>query len=628
MFDYKNDYIITKPTRDEQIAAHIDTSDFMISGLTIQSDILHTFGFCSKVYRSKVTVVQKSTKRMISKYLRIINNLLTLYKEDDPASKVFGDLSINTSALSDLYHIDFSAIFGCGATSWDNLSKMEVLLPVIAQETRAKYAKPPRFKYNFDKDDVEEIEDNYEPSAVEVQECKELYAKLQNWIAEQKKTGISYRKFAKRCNTMESVLVMLSEPDLADIKDDILSFKGTVGELKKFLDSYLNSQSKGTVRGHSQTIMEMECLEKQKEVAAELERNGLCFNFEGFRYYLENYTPYVIDDVLAKYNLDLYTIHSFEELRAYLYEPKRMHAIRSALGVKVRSRSRGHERKGGKWMVKSYNYEKRIEKLQNTVGEFNENDSSQRIKDLKTRLEKRKVDNEEAKKARKHAHQKYIIAQRSNNKEEINAAKREYDEMVKAANDLSKLLYASKQSLKKAKAEHKRKKTALDKIRQYREKHMEVIERVKDVVGNDSIIEKMESSFTNDIINEDSIPYSTWYFKVYGINEDVMRLITTELEHAFSSIKDSNDSRFLNYINVSSHAFLDENKNAISEFFIDYPKNGKLYKAFAKNPKFARAMMETISQTIHTRLGYYVDFDFEHSQTNVDMEKTLVGNNN
>lgn len=625
MFDYSNDYIITKPTRDEQIAARIDTSDFMISGLTIQSDILFTFGFCSKVYRSKVTTVQKSTKRKVSKYMQMFNKLLSMHSPEAPVSEVFADKDLTVTSLSDQFHIDFSAIFGCGATSWDNLAKMEVLLPIIAQETRSKYAKPPRFKYNFEDDDIEEIIDEYEPSEVEVEECKHLYVTLQKWIAEQKKLCVPYRKFAQRCAVMESVMLILNEPTFIDIKDDVINFNGTVDNLRKFIDNFLTPKACNAIHGHSQTVMENECIAKQEEVAEILSREGIDFDFNGFKYYLENYAPEVIDKLVEKYALDIYSLDSFEEMRNYFYEPRRMHAIREALGVKVRSRSLGGERKGGKWMLKSYNFDKRIKRLQDSIADFNETDSSQRIQDLKEKLEQRSKENSEAKKARKHARQRYELAKRSKDAERIENARKEYDEIIAAADSISKTLSATKTSYNKALAEHKKKKNAVAKIEEYRKKYMEVIDKVKNAVGKDtSAVEQMETSFQNNVANDDVIPYSTWSFRAYGINEDVIRMVTTELENAFSTIKDSNDARFINYINVSSHAFIDKDKNAITEFFVDYPKDSKLYKALDKNKKLSKAMLETISNSIFAKLKYHVDFDYKNVVVNVDMGSTLL----
>lgn len=624
MFNYETDYIIGRPTRDEQMAARIDTSDFMISGLTIQSDILFTFGFCSRVYRTKVATIQPSTKRKVSKYKSIIKKLLKFYPAEAHASVLMSERGETVSALSNEFGIDFQSVFACGANSWSDAYKLEVLMPVVAQETRSKYAKPQKFRYNFTTDDVEEIVDDYEPTQVEVDECKRIFLALQQWIQSNSFNQLSFKQYGLKRAAMESFNLILQETIFDDIREDLESFDGTIAKLGNTLDSYLTARSKSSVTGYAQTVMENECMAKQKEVAAILNSEGMAFDFDGFKYYLEMYTPAVIDNILQKYDLVLDTINSFAELREYLYAPEMMHRIRASLGVKLRPRSKNGERKSGKWMLKSYNYDERIKKLQESIGSFNEAESNQRIEDLKLKLERRMRENDEAKSARRAAKSRYDAAKRSKKQDLIETTKREYEDVVAAAVEISKSLSATKASFTKALSEFKKKKSAVEKIKEYREKYAGVLSQVKDIVGEKSVaIDKMEMMLNASQVQEDAIPYATWAFRCYGIDESVIRLITNELESSLSIIKDASGN---NYINVSSHAYLDEQKNAITEFFVDYPKASKLFKAFERNKKFANAMIDAISDIIFQKLNQTVDFDCKNICVNKDMTDTLGGN--
>lgn len=625
MFDYKNELILRKPNKEEQLKARIDTSDFQISGLTIQSSILHALGFCSKIYRSKTTTLQHSTKRQAKRYSVLLSKLFALFDQKDDVSALYDALKETNGTLSEKYGVEMCNLLDCGK-SWRDLCKMETLMPLCAAEVRARHAKPPKIKYRFDRDDVYEDETRereYEPTEEEVEECKKLYTRLNDFVHFKfLRKELPLKKYINKISVLDSFVSLISDPFFDQVRNEIMDFNGNIKALKRFLDKFIANGTKGTVRGHSQTILEEECIEKQEEVAKTLSDDGFPFDFEGFKYYLETYAPNVLATCYDKFGLDMDELDSFDDLREFFYAPDMMRKIRESLGVKVRARGRGQERVGNIWAVQSFNLDKKIKNLNDKLNGFNEREVNKRITQLKKKVSEREKENEQAKRARREAKSRYDTAKRRNDKD-VKKYENEYEEMVQAAQTTSKLLNAARNSLKKAISSKDKHKSAIDKVKEYTKKYSNVLEAAKSstTVGGTQMLENMEKTLKMNLLNAEDIPYSTWSFKVYDMDKDIIKLIECELEKAFSTIKGKNGED--SYINVTSYSYVDDEKNFVSEFSVDYPKNGKLYKAFENNRKLSDYMLDAINNLIKERFGRYLDFDRQHVVINVDMQKTL-----
>lgn len=613
-WNYASNFVIRKPSNEEQFNANIDTSDYQISGLTIQSKILNTLGLCPKIYRSKFTTVQYSNKRTISRFVGVVGKALGLFTSTEPASVVISCRGETTTALTERFGINLRSLLSCpGADTWDKVMKQDYLLPLIVAIVKGNH-------------DERKGGDDYEPSEELVRECKEKYVDVFEYLKTRQETGMSLKKFILRMCVLDGLFTLLEDDIFNPVRQEIMDFEGTVGELKTFVSNFLTSSCKSTERGYSRTVLEEETLKAQEKINRDLERDNLKFNFEGFKYWLNMYRPEVVQSLKDEFDLSLEEhpeIQSFEDLAKWFYEPDRMHAIRESLGVKVRARTKGDARQGVRYVINAFNYGSKIKTLNSTIGDFNEADASQRLKDLKARLEQRFNENEEAKKARHEAIIQLHEAKKSKDKALIAAKKKEYEEIVHAATVTSKLLTATKKAFKKAEADLEKKKTAIEQVREYREKYGQLIDRMKKTTNDEDrdLVYEMEQRMRLHIIEADTIPYSTWTFKAYCINEDVIRLVTEELERAFSNVKGRNGEP--SYINVTSYAYLDEEKNAVSEFHIDYPTGNKLYKAFSKNPNLSKVLIEGIDKLVHDKLGYYVDFGIDEARWNVDMNETL-----
>lgn len=614
-WDYRTDWVVRKPSNEEQFIANIDTSDYQISGLTIQSKILYVLGLCSKVYRSKYTTVQYSTKKAVGRYTSVFNKTFALFEKNDDAKKLYEMKQYTNTAMEKKFNINVRTLL-MNCSTWNEILKQEVLLPLVVAVCKGRSSEC-----------TLEGED-YEPSEELVRECKLTYIKLHDFFEEQKQSGITLKRFVTRSLILDSYFSLVEDAFFVKIHDELTDFNGTIGKLARLVDKFLAKQDKGSVRGYSRTVLEEEVLENQKKVANILEEEGMKFDYDGFKFYLNMYKPEVVQSLEDEFGLVLdeeTTITSFEELAKWFYEPERMHNIRESLGVKVRARSKGDTRQGVKWQIKSFNFDAKIKSLNDRIGDFNEEEATQRVKDLKLKVEQREKENEEAKLARHHASIRYRASKKSKDPELIEKCKKEYDEMCQSATTISKLLTASKRAYIKARDEVKKKVSALEKVREYREKYGMVISTMKKNAGNEDkdLVKNMEQNMKLQVIENDTIPYSTWTFKAYAINEDVIRVVTDELESAFSVIKEKNGQD--SCINVYSHAYLDAEKNAVSEFFVDYPKGNKLYKAFEKNPNLSNTFIEGIANEVREKLGYYVDFAPEEARWNVDMQKTLEG---
>lgn len=622
-FDYECDFILRKPTSEEQLLARIDTSDYQISGLTIQSSILFNFGFCSRVYRSKTATVQKSNRKKAARYRQIIQKLFAYYKSDDPVERLYADMDETVTNLDERYKVDLESLFHPIA-SWREAARQDILLPQVAREVKSRYAKPPKIRFNFEEDSVEEEPVLYEPSEREVAECKDLYRRMLEFVKERSAGGLTLRKWMKRAVLMDSFVSIVDDTLLAPVRDAVLSWEGSVGELGDYLMGFLDREVRETVRAHARTVMESECRERQREVAQILFQDNIPFDFDGFKYYMENYASNTCNTLQETYGLDFDTLYSFEDLARFFYEPERMHEIRRNLNVKVRARSKCGERIGNKWAVKSFNYEERMQRLKEFVGDFDEAESGRRLAEMAKRVAEREVENEEAKRARKVAKQRYDSAvERRAPQGDIEVKRREYEEIVQAAVGVSKSLSSAKAALRAAREDAERKCSAIERIREYAQKYTLVLEAAKLAVSSNAVgLDHLEREFRMQAAANDSIPYSTWSFKMDGMREDAIRAVVGELEKGFcGGLGEENP----NYVNVTAHAYLDRTGREFSEFFVDYPKNGKVYKAFEGNGKLSEALIGALSRTVGEKLGYTVVFDCEGASVNEDLEVSLAG---
>lgn len=555
--------------------------------------------------------------------------MFNLFDPKDDVSILYNALNETNSTLSDRFGVDMCSLLDCGK-SWRDLCKLETLMPLCAAEIRARHTKPPKIRYRFDRDDVYEDtpkEKEYNPTDEEVEECKKLYTRLNDFVHMKfLRKELPLKKYINKISLLDSYVSLISDAFFNPIRNEIMDFNGNIKALKRFFDNFITKETKTTVRGHSQTILENECLDKQEEVAKILASDGFPFDFEGFKYYLETYTPKVLSTCYERFGLDMDELNSFDDLREFFYAPEMMSKVRESLDVKVRARGRGQERVGNIWAVQSFNLGKKIKNLNDKLNGFNENEVNKRIKNLRKKVKEREKENEQAKRARHDAKARYDSAKRRNSKN-TEKYKKEYEEMVEAAQTTSKLLTAAKTSLKKAVTTKDRHKSAIEKVKEYTKKYSNVLEAAKSstTVGGTQMLENMEKTLKMTLLDAEDIPYSTWSFKVYDMDKDIIRLIEDELGRAFSTIKGKNGED--SYINVTSYSYLDEEKNFVSEFSVDYPKNGKLYKAFEKNRKLSDYMIDAINNLVNERFGRFLDFDRQHVIINVDMQKTLESGN-
>jgi transcription initiation factor IIE alpha subunit len=301
-------------------------------------------------------------------------------------------------------------------------------------------------------------------------------------------------------------------------------------------------------------------------------------------------------------NLETYD-GSWEDLCNYLYSPTMIAEIRNKVGVNIRARDKGTTRKGIESVDKK-KFVKIIENKKRLLGkDFSISAHEEKIKMAKKNMEIKKNLYDEGKWLLDHA-----IA---NNDEKV-------EELSNAVEVLrNKYNYAKKQ-YERACTSLTKKKEALDIIREYEQKLGILNEMMEETRSGEelSILEQEETiQAIRNQKKEKQIPYYTWRFVCDKITDSVAAQIEKVLEDNLN--KGSGINGEDGYINVTSFPM-----ERSREFFVDYPKNSNLFRAFRKKGiELSNVLIEGVARHLKTSFVHCKGETFINSP----MEKTMSG---
>ena len=362
--------------------------------------------------------------------------------------------------------------------------------------------------------------------------------------------------------------------------------------------NYLEKIETNSERGHTQTLIWNKAYKAQQRIENELGKN---FTPQMYGLYVDDYRRNLI---INEWHIDLASYKgTWEDLCNYLYSPKMMAEIRNKIGVEVRAREKSSTRKGVESMDKK-KFAKIIENNKRIVGnDFNLSEEEQKIKEAKKNLELKENQYEEGKWVLKHAI--------NNNANNIN-------ELSKAVEKLrQKYNYARKQ-YEKLCSTLNRKKEALDIIREY-EKKMGILNEFIEETRSGEEISSLEQEEIVEAIRkqkaENQIPYYTWRFVCDKIDKETASKIEEALEENLNKGNGVNGED--GYINVTAFPMTKS-----YEFFVDYPKNSNLFRAFKnKGIELSNILIDGVAK--HLKMSFVSPKG--EMFINNPMEKTLSG---
>lgn len=382
---------------------------------------------------------------------------------------------------------------------------------------------------------------------------------------------------------------------MSDYKyDENINMKTLLPLLLEYLSKI---ETKGKI-GQTQAFLWEKAWNVQQKIEKELGKN---FTPKMYALYVE---PYRLNMMNHEWHLNLETYDgSWEDLCNYLYSPTMIAEIRNKVGVNIRARDKGTTRKGIESVDKK-KFVKIIENKKRLLGkDFSISAHEEKIKMVKKNMEIKKNLYDEGKWLLDHA-----IA---NNDEKV-------EELTNAVEVLrNKYNYAKKQ-YERACTSLTKKKEALDIIREYEQKLGILNEMMEETRSGEelSILEQEETiQAIRNQKKEKQIPYYTWRFVCDKVTDSVAAQIEQALEDNLN--KGSGINGEDGYINVTSFPM-----ERSREFFVDYPKNSNLFRAFRKKGiELSNVLIEGVARHLKTSFVHCKGETFINSP----MEKTMGG---
>lgn len=408
----------------------------------------------------------------------------------------------------------------------------------------------------------------------------------------------------KHPNALVRTIARIKELDehFDNILDGMSEYKynssHSVAELMPIFNEYFDKIKASSVKGHTQTFLLDTVKKHQKNLTKRLG--------EGFTpsMFAKTLSSDRLNTITNEWHIDLTKFQgTWDDLCNYLYSPTMIAEIRNKLGVKVRARSHFETRKG----VES-NDKKKFTRIINNKRKllgtnFNISEEEAKIEKAKQNVKIKENQLEEGKWVLNHA-----IA---NNADNIHELKQAVDSLRNKYN------YAVK-SLEKLEKNFIKKKDALEVIKEYEMKQNLLNEMIEETRSGEEISALEHEELLEAIRRqkkEKQIPYYTWRFVCDKIDTKTAQLIEAALEDNLN--KGSGVNGEDGYINVT--AFPMERS---FEFFVDYPKNCNLFRAFKnKGEMLSRILIDGVARHLGKS---FVSCNGE-TYINNPMEKTMNG---
>lgn len=600
----ETDIMIRRPSDDEQRFANVKTSDYQISSITIQSSILHALGLLDKVYRSKSSTVSLSTSNKIKKYRSIIDKLFFNLKFIK-SSEEFFDFINDIESVTNFTKIELK-FFLKSQKKWENVLDKDHILPIVVPF-------------------VKENPDSIEYTEQDVSKCKEYYNIIHSHLEKQSNLFDNPALYFNVLTLISSFHSIFNDEIIVDFKEDVENFKGDIPSFKNFIFDYLKSKDRGSIKKHTQTIINETSIERQKEILETIKNDGIGdkLNIFTFVQYLNYYKPHIFDKFKEECGLDIRDFSSFDELCDELYKPHNINKIRNGLGVHVRARCTGDLRKGAELIIEQKRYNNKRENAKRRLGceisNYNyENDVyllEQKSKLFKELEEK----NEKYKSLLTDLKNKIILAKEQENKIQASLLRSEYRKIDTIYKECHKDYKEVKREYKKLFQEIQSKKRAYDTIKHYERLELEMFDNMKQSRHNDDFYEisLLEQRTRNNFIIEDKIPYFTWQFICYDMSSESANLLCEMLEKHLN--EGSGICGELGYINAAAYMVGYHLGRPLTHFFIDYPKSAAIYKAFKKKKNLSEILLKGFSDCMKIPIICVKD----ETKYNVPMEITL-----
>lgn len=369
------------------------------------------------------------------------------------------------------------------------------------------------------------------------------------------------------------------------LEDVAFEYRGVssmrIKEIVPILCDYLEKIKTNSIKKHTQTLIYEKELAFQNKLQNEL---GSGFTVKQYANTLDNWK---LDEIQRKWHIDLLNYNgSWKDLTDYLYSPTMIAEIRNELNVKVRSKSKFTNRKGVESAEKK-KLEKIINRKKRLLGDKDEFEN--KYEQLKNKLELAQLKYEEAK----------LLGD-----SEIEKIRQKY--------------YYSKRCLEKFKNENKGKIEAYNELKNAERKHGLIIEMMNETRSGEeiSLLEEEETiKSIKKVKAEKEIPYFTWRFvcdKMDGVTASKIEEILEENLNKGGGVGGEDG-----YINVTAFPM-----SQSYEFFVDYPKNSNLFRAFKKKGiELSNVLIEGVARHLNKK------FVSPRGQVffNNPMNKTLSG---
>lgn len=565
--------VIRKPKAKEQYAAKIETSDFQISSLNIQSAILFSMNLSSRIYRSKTTIIQYNTKKKAERFRKIFNKILSEFSVDMSMIDFYKRMSYSTSNVNKQIGVNIHRALK-GARSWNKLLSYDELYVRMGKNSEAT-------------DKATEL----------LNEAKNLY----NLPS----------KFLKYLSTHESFSSISGDAFFEPIAKDFWFFNGkNVGEFRKYVNKYIDSVSHEAKRGHSQTILENEAVEIQNKIIDEI---GCKLTPDILFDWLKRTDPNSKDRLLDNclLNIDEQHFDTFEELCLYLYSPNVMSYIRGRQCVDVRARAKGEVRKGIELTYERNLIERSNRKAEKIISKLPEN-ITLAIKHAVETLDLRSKEYNEAREIKKQLKKALSTAQECGDDKKAAIIRSEYENASQVVSGLRGSVSNAKKALKNAESMRDKKAEALETLKKNVHDELKLIERIdsnNEVCSYDLV--KLRKDLERKMHEQDEIPYSTWEFYTPILSIKLANYIVNKLETNLNKPKEQ-------YINVM---WSYDKNDEIIKFYVDYPSKSNIFKAFQKDNSLAQKLLDAMIQEMPVTKKKIV---ITSTKTNVSMETSLM----
>ena len=600
----ENELIIRKPSDDEQRAGKIQTSDYQISSLTIQTKILSTLELIDRVYRTKNTTVEASNGNKIKKYKTIINKLFFNIRHINNMDDFYITISEDKN-LSDEIGFDVKNYLK-SLKSWDKVLNNDNIIPAIAA---------------FVKMDSEEGSYTEE----EVTLCKERCIKVFNYFEKQKEVYESPTLCFTALSHISSFRSIIRDEIFFDVFNTLLDFEGSIEEYKNFLNDYLDQKNKGSIKKHTQTLVEEMCLKSQAEILDIIKNEGVGekLTLKNYVKYLIAHAPHIISNFKEEIGVSLMDYETFNDLCEALYSPIIIKNIRQNLDVKIRPRVNGEIRKGSELIIEQKRFNAKCESAKKKLGDDIHNynpENENYITNVKNNLYLEKKKEVTEKKALinklKTELKKYRKSHDISEAQRLKFLIRDEEHNLRELSNVCKVL---KKEYITQKNKTKSKNRAYEIYKQYKQKELDMFRDMKDERKSDDLYELniLEQQIKNDNLKEDFIPYFTWKFVCYDMDITTADNICETLEKYLN--EGNGVCGESGYINASSYLTRYEGENVI-EFYIDYPKSAAIYKAFNKKKNLSDVLINGFSDCLNKNIKYIKEL----TQFNIPMETTLI----